>query len=84
MNVWDGTSDKLKKGFSVLVGNNLIKQVGKNISAPDNARIIDGGRKTLIPGLSDAHVHLSATMGGGVLRNDTHWMYSAIRTAQSC
>jgi imidazolonepropionase-like amidohydrolase len=83
VNVWDGTSDKLKKGFSVLVENNLIKQVGKNISAPDNARIIDGGGKTLIPGLSDAHVHLSATMGGGALRNDTHWMYSAIRTAKA-
>jgi len=83
VNVWDGTSDQLDKNVSVLIENNLIKKVATTISAPPNASIIDGGGKTLIPGLSDVHVHLSATMGDGELRNDTHWMYSAIRTAKA-
>lgn len=81
VNVWDGTSDKLEKNVSVLIENNLIKQVAKNISEPNGANIIDGGGKTLIPGLSDVHVHLSSTLGDKEVRNDAHWMYTSIRTA---
>ena len=62
VNVWDGRSDKLAKNSSVLIQDNLIIKVGKNIPEYNEALVIDGGGKTLIPGLSDAHVHLSATM----------------------
>ncbi len=83
VNVWDGTSDKLNKNVSVLIEDNLIKQVAKNIPEPNNATILDGGGKTLIPGLSDVHVHLSSTLGDKEVRNDAHWMYTSIRTAIS-
>ena len=83
VNVWDGTSDELDKNISVLIENNLIKKVAENISEPNGAVIIDGGGKTLIPGLSDVHVHLSANMSGGQARNDAHWMYTSIRTAKA-
>ena len=31
VNIWDGTSDSLKKGYDVLVVRNLIKKIAKNI-----------------------------------------------------
>lgn len=83
VNVWDGTSNSLSTNFSVLIEDNLIKKVAKNIAEPNGAMVLDGGGKTLIPGLSDAHVHLSATMSGSEARNDAHWMYTSIRTAKA-
>ena len=83
VHVWDGTSNQLNKNMDVLIEDNLIKQVAKNISVPNGAKVIDGGGKTLIPGLSDVHVHLSATMSGSELRNNAHWMYTSIRTAKA-
>lgn len=83
VNVWDGTSNQLNKNINVLIQDNLITAVGKNIAEPKGATVIDGGGKTLIPGLSDAHVHLSATMSDRETRNEAHWMYTAIRTAKA-
>jgi len=61
INVWDGTSNELKNDFNVLIHDNLIISVNKNLSVPDSALINDGKGGTLVPGLSDAHVHLSLT-----------------------
>lgn len=83
VNVWNGTSNQLEKNVNVLIQDNLIAAVGKNIPEPTGAKIIDGGGKTLIPGLSDAHVHLSATMSDKETRNEAHWMYTSIRTAKA-
>jgi len=51
VNIWDGTSDGLANGQSVLVEGNLIKAVGKKLSANKNASVIDGGGRTLMGGL---------------------------------
>lgn len=83
INVWDGISNELKNDFNVLIHDNLITSVNKNLSVPDSALIIDGKGGTLIPGLSDAHVHLSLTTPDYEIRNDHHWMYSSIRAAKS-
>ena len=83
VNVWDGTSDKLKNGQSVLIEDNLVKEVGKNLSAPDSATIIDGKGKTLIPGMSDAHTHLATTSRGNDRRNSEHWMYIAAKSTKA-
>lgn len=83
VNVWDGTSNQLNKNVSVLIKENLIAAISKNISVPEGATVIDGKGQTLIPGLSDAHVHLSATMSDNETRNEAHWMYTSIRTAIS-
>jgi len=68
VNVWDGTSNSLKKSVDVLVEGNLIKRIGK-IKAP-KATIIDGGGRTLMPGLIDMHTHLMFRYGVTVMRND--------------
>jgi len=42
----------------VLVEGERIKAVGASVPHPGNARVIDLGTSTLLPGLIDAHVHL--------------------------
>jgi imidazolonepropionase-like amidohydrolase len=58
VNIFDGVNDGLKPG-SVLIEDNLIKEVGANVQAPEGTTIIDGGGRTLMPGLIDSHVHLT-------------------------
>lgn len=83
VNVWDGTSDDLQRGQQVLVEGNLIKSVAKEILVAPEVRRIDGQGKTLIPGLSDAHLHLAFTMGLMDTRNKADWMYTAIRASKA-
>ncbi len=61
VNIFDGKNEKLAEGMSVLVEGNLIKEIGKDIKAGDGATVIDGGGRTLMPGLIDSHTHLYAT-----------------------
>jgi len=63
VNVWDGTSEGLLNGLDVLVTGNIITQVAGDISPPSGATVIDGGGRTLIPGLIDMHSHLSIMEG---------------------
>ena len=59
VNLWDGTADSLNNNQSVLIEGNLIRQIGSSISAPGGATVIDGGGRTLMPGLIDMHSHLA-------------------------
>jgi imidazolonepropionase-like amidohydrolase len=59
--IWDGVNNRLTDG-SVLVEGNMIKQVGGNVSAP-GAKVVDGGGRTLMPGLIDMHSHLCMQEG---------------------
>ena len=60
VNVFDGKSKVLKNGVNVLVENNLIKEVSKSAAGTStNLRVIDGGSRTLMPGLIESHVHLN-------------------------
>ena len=56
--VFDGTSDRLTAKTNVLVEGNLIKSIGSSVKAGPGATVIDGGGRTLMPGLIDNHVHL--------------------------
>ena len=61
VNIFDGVTNRLSSG-SVLVEGNMIRQVGGDISAP-GAEVIDGGGRTLMPGLIDMHSHLCLQEG---------------------
>lgn len=63
VNLWDGTSDTTHPGMSVLIEGNLVTQVASSISRPRGATVIDGGGRTLIPGLIDMHSHLAVREG---------------------
>jgi imidazolonepropionase-like amidohydrolase len=56
VNIFDGKSETLIKGRDVLIEGNLIKKIGM-IKAP-KATVIDGGGRTLMPGMIDGHAHL--------------------------
>lgn len=45
-------------GWSVLVRDGVIAEVGPSVAAPPGATVIDGGGRTLMPGLIDMHVHV--------------------------
>ena len=55
--VFNGKSANLTASTSVLVVGNKIAKIGSDIAAPGNATVIDGGGRTLMPGLIDAHWH---------------------------
>jgi len=63
VHVFDGKSEQLIKDVNVLIEGNLIKEIGKGITAPQGAEVIEANGLTLMPGLIDAHVHLSLNMG---------------------
>lgn len=122
VNIFDGKSDKLMRGYDVLVVKNLIKKVAKNIpdsgtyeldvttggykeidiATPDYdgyiiritneeaktekkqvmVNVIDGGGRTLMPGLIEGHGHLQ--MNGTSLtdiENNRNWEELAVRSA---
>jgi len=70
----DGTGRAPIDGGAILVEDSRIKAVGRRaeIDAPPGATVIDCGTETLIPGLIDAHTHVSIVPGlgnqGGQLR----------------
>jgi imidazolonepropionase-like amidohydrolase len=58
--IFDGKSDKLSAPSHVLVRGNKIETISTDpipTGQGANTTIIDGGGKTLMPGLIDAHVH---------------------------
>jgi imidazolonepropionase-like amidohydrolase len=57
--IFDGKSDKLTEGTSVLVEGGKITKIGKSITAPGGATVIDAKGRTMTPGFIDAHVHLT-------------------------
>ena len=44
---------------TIIVANNIIKQIDKGYSAPPGAAVVDLKQHTCMPGLFDLHVHLS-------------------------
>ncbi len=48
----------LDEVLDVLVENGLVKELGKGLSAPAGAEVVDASGKFVVPGLIDMHVHL--------------------------
>lgn len=63
--VWDGTSEELSGSTNVLIVDNLIHSIGPDVSGGDDVTILDGGGRTLMPGLISSHVHLTHTLVDG-------------------
>ncbi len=58
VNIFDGKNEKLGQGMTVLVEGNKIAKIANSITAPKDATVIDGGGRTLMPGLTDVHWHV--------------------------
>src|SRR5215472_13851912 len=64
--LFDSASGRLIDSPVVVISANHIEAVGgREITVPANARIIDLGQATLLPGFIDVHTHLTANAGGG-------------------
>ena len=70
VNVFDGVSDSLTMNASVLVEDNLIAAAGPSITLPEGTEVIDGGGRTLMPGIMDMHVHMSLYRPVGSIRDE--------------
>ena len=55
--IFDGTNDECAEGMSLRVSDGLIQEVSPKPIADKDARLIDVGGRTLMPGLIDAHLH---------------------------
>jgi len=54
----DPSKDRLLGGSEVLVDGGVIREVSERAIASAGATVIDGGGRTLMPGLIDCHVHV--------------------------
>ena len=58
-NFWDGISEKPLGPREILVLGETIAEIGKSVSEPEGAEIIDLHGHTVTPGFIDCHVHLT-------------------------
>lgn len=58
--LFDGRSGKLVSPGLVVVQGSKIIAVGTNAAVPANAKVIDLGDATLVPGYIDAHTHIAS------------------------
>lgn len=79
--VFDGKSETLSGGMSLLVEGGKIAQVSAgSIAPPAGATVIDGGGRVLMPGLVDAHTHVLLRVPLSQLMTSSPW-YVAISAA---
>ena len=81
----DGKSDGSHDSVTVIVENNKIQSVGKNIEIPSTAEILNLDGKTILPGFIDAHTHIMVDgvedYGAEIYKNSTN--FRAIRAVSS-
>jgi imidazolonepropionase-like amidohydrolase len=81
VNVFDGVNEQLIDNANVLVEGNLIAKVStREISAP-GASVIDGGGRTLMPGIIEGHGHLMLSVDAGSWFNTHDVFYVAAAAA---
>jgi imidazolonepropionase-like amidohydrolase len=75
VSIFDGKSAKLTSNQSVLVEGNLIKSIGADFESAPGAVVVDGGGRTLMPGIIEAHGHPGLPIPPRLMAGETDWMY---------
>ncbi|WP_417709944.1 amidohydrolase family protein [Roseibium aggregatum] len=57
--IFNGFDPDLIEGQDVLVRDGMIAEIGPGLTAPDGAQVIDAAGRTMIPGLTDVHWHMT-------------------------
>ncbi len=69
--IFDGRSNELKPGQNLLIEGSLIRAIGTgDLDASADAIEIDGGGRTLMPGLIDGHAHVMINQNFGVVETN--------------
>ena len=76
----DGKSGGVVRNGVVLVEGDKIAAVGAGVAIPADARVIDLGDATLLPGLIDVHTHLLMEMNGTNLNEQDTEMLRVVAT----
>lgn len=58
-NAWDGRADKPQGPVEILVKDRKIAEMGKKVTRPDGAKVIDLSQRIVTPGFIDCHVHMT-------------------------
>jgi imidazolonepropionase-like amidohydrolase len=76
--IFDGVSDTVKRGNLLIAGSKIKRISSDPITAPASSTIIDGGGRVLMPGLTDAHWHMTvaANTMDNLQQADTGLMYA--------
>lgn len=76
--VFDGIGDALISGHVLIRGQRIEKIEQSAIAPPPGCRVIDGGNRVLMPGLTDAHWHTTmvANTMADLAQADTGLMYA--------
>jgi len=59
----DTVNGRVLENQTILIEGDLIKAVGSNVAIPAGAEVIDLSTSTVLPGLTDSHVHISGQAG---------------------
>lgn len=74
----DVENGKVLENQIILIENNIIKQIGANVTIPSGATIIDLSNATVMPGFIDMHVHLMSDTSGGLEARNRSFVDSAV------
>ncbi|MFH0794679.1 MAG: amidohydrolase family protein [bacterium] len=82
--IFDGKSEKLADGMSVLVEGNKIAKIAESIPAPESATVIEGGGRVMTPGFIDSHAHVMFQLlfEESLESDETYFAYAATKTAK--
>ncbi|RYF13849.1 MAG: amidohydrolase, partial [Flavobacteriales bacterium] len=67
--------DEVIEEGTIVIENNKIIAVGKDVAVPENAKVVDVTGKTIMPGIIDVHAHLRTSPDGISPQQD--WSYLA-------
>ena len=59
VHIFDGVNSERIENANVLIAGNLIESVSTDEIEAEGADVIDGGGRTLMPGISDTHTHIA-------------------------
>jgi imidazolonepropionase-like amidohydrolase len=74
--IFDGSSDQLTPGNVLIEDRKITRIAATPMVAPPGAQVIDGGGRMLMPGLTDAHWHMTIAPNSLAALTDTGLMYA--------